>query len=68
MWFVLVLGIAAVAILAYLFLIFRAVPGAVDARLGKLEELPDDVGAWVVDETSDAAKGAAAEGPHLVRR
>ncbi len=62
MWFVLVLGIAAVAILAYLFLIFRAVPGAVDARLGKFEDLPENVGVWVADEDSDAAKQAATKG------
>ena len=68
MWFVLVLGIAAVAILAYLFLIFRAVPGAVDARLGKLEDVPAHVGTWVPDEDSDASKQGAAAGLRCERR
>lgn len=62
------LGISAVAILAYLFLIFRAVPGAVDARLGELEDLPKHVGTWVPDVDSDSARQAAAEGLRCERR
>ena len=68
MWFVVLLGISAVAVIGYLFVIFRAVPGAVDARLGKFEDIPDDVGVWTVDENSDAAKQAASEQLRCERR
>lgn len=49
----------------YLTVVLRAVPGAVDERLGKLEDLPAQLGKWVLDETSATAKLADERG--LVR-
>lgn len=68
MWYVLLLGIGAVGGSAYLFLIFRSVPGAVDARLGKFEEIPEDVGTWSTDTGSEKAAQAERDGLRLERR
>ncbi len=61
--FLLLVGIAGLGV--YVLFIFNLVPGAQAERLGVLEPLPPDVGTWKVDETSDAAARARAEG--LVR-
>lgn len=61
--FVFAVGVVGVAL--YLLLMFREVPGAAEERFGKLEELPQDVGKWVVDEDSPEADAAKKEG--LVR-
>lgn len=58
--FVLLVGLAGVAI--YLVLVLREVPGAAEERLGKLEALPEDVGKWKVDESSEQAKAARDQG------
>jgi GNAT superfamily N-acetyltransferase len=44
------------------------VPGAVEERLGELEGLPQNLGEWVVDESSPEAQGAAARGLTRERR
>lgn len=65
MAFVLMVGIALIGGLIYLFFIMNTVPGAKAERLGTLEELPENVGKWRVDEDSEAARAATSEG--LVR-
>lgn len=58
--FLFIIGI--VGLLFYILLIQSEVPGAVEQRLGVLEALPEDVGKWKVDETSDDAKQAIGKG------
>jgi len=58
--FVIVLGFLGVA--AYLLVIFREVPGAVEERLGTLEALPEDIGQWKADDSSDEGRAAALRG------
>jgi hypothetical protein len=59
---VLLVIIAVLAIGLYVGLMLKEVPGFAEQRLGKLEELPADLGQWVVDDDSDAAGQARAEG------
>ncbi len=59
---IILLSIAAVAIGAYLFLVFREVPGAIEERLGQYEDLPQDIGEWVRDSNSEHAAKAQAAG------
>jgi hypothetical protein len=54
--------IAVIGALFYVLVIYREVPGALEQRLGVLEALPEDVGKWKVDETSDAGKEAISKG------
>ncbi len=61
--FVFTVGLIGVGL--YLLLMFREVPGAAEERFGKLEELPQDLGKWVIDEDSPEAGSAKKEG--LVR-
>ena len=49
----------------YLVLMFREVPGAAEERFGVLEDLPQGIGKWVVDEDSPEAEAAKKDG--LVR-
>jgi len=65
MAFVLMVVIALIGGVVYLFFIMNTVPGARAERFGTLEELPKDVGKWSVDEDSEAALAAQDEG--LVR-
>lgn len=58
-----VIGMAAV--LVYVLVIFREVPGAVSERWGELEDLPKNLGAWTLDETS--AQGTEAKSHGLNR-
>lgn len=60
-YYVFLLVVAVLAIVAYLLLVYRSVPGAVEERLGVLEPLPDDLGVWKAD-VSPAAEAARAEG------
>jgi hypothetical protein len=55
------LFVAAIGFVFYLFL-YREIPGAVEMRLGTLEEIPGDIDQWKADEESDAGKAAAAKG------
>jgi hypothetical protein len=57
--------VAALGVVIYLTVVLRAVPGAMDERLGRLEDLPPDVGTWVTDAVSSEALAASKEG--LVR-
>jgi hypothetical protein len=50
------------AVIVYVLVIFREVPGAVSERWGDLEELPDDLGQWRADTSSQAALDAEARG------
>ena len=54
------IGIAAVVF--YLLVIFREVPGAIAERLGELEGLPSDLGQWTADESSPEGKRALEQG------
>jgi hypothetical protein len=58
--FLLIVGVAGVAI--YLLFILREVPGAADERLGRLEDLPPDLGKWRKDEDSPEARAAVLRG------
>jgi hypothetical protein len=58
--FLLLLGLVGIA--TYLLVIFREVPGAVEERLGHFDQLPEDVGQWHNDETSEAGRAALAKG------
>lgn len=62
---VFVIIVAALGVGIYLTVVLRAVPGAVDERLGRLEALPPDLGQWVKDDASAEGQAASAEG--LVR-
>lgn len=62
---VFVVIVAVLGIGIYLTVVLRAVPGAMDERLGKLEDLPQNLGEWVRDESSEQARSAVTEG--LVR-
>jgi hypothetical protein len=59
---VFVVLVAAVGTALYLSIMYSSIPGAVDERLGKLEELPTHLGQWVVDATSEAGKQATQGG------
>jgi hypothetical protein len=50
------------AVLLYVLVIFREVPGAVAERLGELEGLPQNLGEWTVDQSSPEAQSAAERG------
>ncbi len=54
---VILIAIAAIAIGAYLLLVFREVPGAIEERLGEYEALPQDLGEW--RQVTQGADGAA---------
>jgi hypothetical protein len=58
--FVLFVGLA--GILVYVLVVYRAIPGAVEERLGKLQALPENLGNWQIDEDSEEAKSARAAG------
>jgi hypothetical protein len=58
--FLILLGL--LGVIAYVLVIFREVPGAVDERLGTLEPLPKNLGQWQVDEASEQGKAALTEG------
>lgn len=61
--FLVLVGIAGIGI--YVLFIFNLVPGVREERMGVLEALPEDVGQWKADESSDDGRKAAGEG--LVR-
>lgn len=65
MAFVLMVAVALIGVVVYLFFVMNVVPGAKAERFGTLEALPEDVGKWRVDEDSEAALTAKQEG--LVR-
>ncbi len=62
MFYVFLLLIAAAGAGVYLLFFMSHVPGAAEERFGKLEPLPEGVGKWQIDETSDAAQSAKRRG------
>lgn len=56
--FVVIIG--ALGLIAYLSIMFNAVPGAIDERLGKLEALPEGLGQWFNDSSDEGASLLAA--------
>jgi len=61
-------AIAAIGALFYLLVIYREIPGAVEQRLGTLEELPENINKWRDDEESEEGKAAAAKGLRREKR
>jgi hypothetical protein len=61
--FLVIVGILGIGV--YVLFIFNLVPGVKEERMGVLEALPDDVGKWRADESSEASRAATADG--LVR-
>ena len=61
--FLVIVGILGIGV--YVLFIFNLVPGVKEERLGVLEALPEDVGKWQADETSDEGRKAKTQG--LVR-
>jgi hypothetical protein len=59
-FYVFLLIVAVLGVAVYLVFIFKLVPGAAEERLGVLEPLPDDIGKWHKDETSELGKAALA--------
>jgi hypothetical protein len=57
-FYVFLLIVAVLGVAVYLVFIFKLVPGAAEERLGVLEPLPDDIGKWHLDETSEPGKAA----------
>lgn len=62
MIYLFVVLIGGLGTIAYLAIMLNAVPGAMDERLGKLEELPANLGEWQHDDTS--AEGLALASQH----
>ena len=62
MFYVFLLVAAAIGTAIYLLFIFQSVPGAAEERLGTLEPLPEDLGKWRADESSEEALSATKEG------
>jgi hypothetical protein len=62
-FFLVLVGLAGLGV--YVLFIFNLVPGVREERMGVLEALPEDVGQWKADESSEAGRGASGEG--LVR-
>jgi hypothetical protein len=68
MIYLFVVLIGGLGTLAYLAIMLNAVPGAIDERLGKLEELPENLGVWRQDESSTEGAALAAQGKRLEER
>lgn len=64
--FVVIIG--GLGTLAYLAIMFNAVPGAADERLGKLDPLPENLGVWKFDDSSTEGADLAARGKRLEER
>jgi hypothetical protein len=62
MFYVFLLIVAAAGVAIYLLFILREVPGAAEERLGRLEDLPPDLGQWKKDEASPEAEAALERG------
>lgn len=65
MFYVFLLLLAAAGVAVYLLFFLSHVPGATEERLGEYEPVPEDLGRWKIDEASEQARAARAEG--LVR-
>ncbi|MBX3128219.1 MAG: hypothetical protein KF718_15960 [Polyangiaceae bacterium] len=55
-------ALGAVAVALYVGLMLREVPGFAEQRLGRLEELPADLGTWRVDKETAQGREAIARG------
>ena len=70
MIYLFVVLIGGLGLIAYLSIMFNAVPGAIDERLGILEALPENLGQWFDDSSAEAqallAQGKRREVRYLV--
>jgi hypothetical protein len=57
MFFIFLLGVALVAVTAYVGVLLSVVPGLAEQRLGTLEDLPADLGVWTLDAPAGNAEG-----------
>ena len=64
MFYVFLLGVAALGGLVYLF-IAGMYPGLKEERFGVLEPLPSNLGQWQVDPDSEPGRAATADGKKL---
>lgn len=64
MFYVFLLGVAAVGSIIYLF-IAGLFPGLKEERFGVLEPLPPNLGKWQADAETDAGRAATADGKKL---
>lgn len=62
MFYLFLLLVAAVGVVAYLVFFMSHVPGAKEERFGKLEPLPEDLGRWKTTEEGPEASAAEREG------
>lgn len=65
MIYLFVVLIGGLGTIAYLAIMLNAVPGAAEERFGKLEDLPENLGQWVTDETSTEGAAFTAQGKRL---
>lgn len=65
MIYLFVVLIGGLGTLVYLGIMLNAVPGAMDERLGTLEELPANLGEWQYDETSTEGASLKEQGKRL---
>jgi hypothetical protein len=63
-----VVMIGGLGTLAYLAIMFNAVPGAADERLGKLDPLPEKLGEWLTDDSTTEGASLATQGKRLEQR
>jgi hypothetical protein len=64
-FYVFLIIVAGLGIAFYLLFLLNLVPGMKEERLGVLEPLPENLGEWIADDSSEAGRAARAEG--LVR-
>jgi hypothetical protein len=62
MIYVILLGIAAMGCGIYLSVMFSAIPGALEERLGVFDALPENIGEWYADVGSPEAAAAERRG------
>jgi hypothetical protein len=67
-FYLFLLGVAAVGGIIYVFLIAGLVPGLKEERFGELEPLPPDLGVWRPDLDSFEARAAAERGEKREQR
>ncbi|HET9959398.1 MAG TPA: hypothetical protein VFQ61_33135 [Polyangiaceae bacterium] len=62
MFYLFLLVLAVLSAGVYLVVFFQSVPGAAEERLGLLEPLPEDLGVWKPDASTEEGKSAERAG------